>query len=64
MGLKGTDDVVERAIAAGAKPVARAIYFLKRVKDLGVGRRISLITCPNPMGEEEVESVGLEAKVY
>lgn len=63
VGLKGTDDVYAEAIELGAKPVApeRAIVFLEKLKQLGLSRRIQLVTCPGPMGEEEARAAGVPA---
>jgi predicted polyphosphate/ATP-dependent NAD kinase len=65
VGLKGTDSVIEKAIQMGAKPVAsvRAIDFLKKLKELQLEKAIHIITCPNPMGENETKSASLPAKV-
>jgi predicted polyphosphate/ATP-dependent NAD kinase len=54
VGLKGTDDVLEDAIARGAKPVApsRATEFLKRLKRNMMEESVEVITCPGIMGEE------------
>lgn len=65
VGLKGTNHVSKDAAALGAKPIApkRAIDFLKRLKDLQVTGKITLITCPDPMGNREVIKAGLKAQV-
>jgi len=65
VGLKGTDSVFEKAVEMGAKPIApeRGIEFLKKLKELGLNERIQLVTCPAPMGEEEIHSAGLEADI-
>jgi len=65
VGLKGTDGVLERAVALGAKPVAprRGVEFLKRLKELGVASKIQITTCLGSMGESEVKSAGLEAEL-
>jgi predicted polyphosphate/ATP-dependent NAD kinase len=65
VGLKGTDHVAEKAVAMHAKPVAsgRALEFLMRLKELGADTRIELVTCPSPMGEDEVRRVGMNAEV-
>lgn len=65
VGLKGTDHVSQDAAALGAKPAApaRAIDFLKRLKQLKLINRIHSITCPGIMGDDEVRMVGLEAQV-
>jgi len=58
VGLKGTDDVLERAIQLGAKPVApsRAIEFLRKLKTLELESLITMITCPGTMGEDEAKT--------
>ncbi len=63
VGLKGTDDVLERAIQMGAKPVApsRAIEFLRRLKTLELGSVITMITCPGAMGEDEAKTATFPA---
>lgn len=55
VGLKGTDNVLERAIQLGAKPVApsKAIEFLRKLKTLELKSTITMITCPGIMGEDE-----------
>jgi len=61
VGLKGTDDVLERAIQLGAKPIApsRAIEFLRKLKALE--STVSIITCPGIMGEDEARTATLPA---
>ena len=63
VGLKGTDDVLERAIQMGAKPVApsRAIEFLRKLKTLQLESTITMITCPGTMGEDEAKIVTFPA---
>jgi len=65
VGLKGTDGVLGRALALGAKPVApkRGVEFLKKLKELGVTAKLRVVTCLGSMGENEVKSVGLEAEL-
>jgi predicted polyphosphate/ATP-dependent NAD kinase len=65
IGLKGTDNVLSKALAMGATPVSpkKAVEFLKRLKELGLIERISLLTCPAVMGENEVKSAGLKAEI-
>ena len=65
VGLKGTDDVVERAIALGAKPVApqRAKEFLKKIKEYEMTAEIKIVTCPGIMGEEESREAGINVEV-
>jgi len=65
VGLKGTDNVLEEAIALGAKPVApqRAKAFLKKIKEKGIAAENKIITCPGIMGEEEAREVGINVEV-
>jgi len=65
VGLKGTDNVVNKASALGAKPVSpiRAVEFLKRLKELDLMGKIVLLTCPGVMGEDEAKLAGLKAEV-
>jgi len=65
VGLKGTDNVLEEAIALGAKPVApqRAKAFLKKIKEKGISADNKIITCPGIMGEEETREVRINAEV-
>ncbi len=66
VGLKGTDGIADKARAKGAKPIAphRALAFLQRLrKSLPNSKKITLITCPSPMGAEEISAVGLKAEV-
>ncbi|MFB0543719.1 MAG: ATP-NAD kinase family protein [Candidatus Bathyarchaeia archaeon] len=65
VGLKGTDGVLKEALRRGAKPVApgRAREFLTRLRKLSLEEELLIITCPAPMGAEEVEAAGLQAKV-
>lgn len=65
VGLKGTDHVAEKAAAMHAEPIAsgRAFEFLTRLKELGADARIELVTCPSPMGRDEVRKVKLKAEV-
>ncbi len=62
MGLKGTDGVLDRALALGAKPVApdRAIKFLKQLKASKLD--VELITCPGVMGENEAQAATIPAR--
>ncbi len=64
VGLKGTDNVSSKAAQMGAKPVspAKAVEFLKRIKELEVASKISLLTCPGVMGRDEVQTAGLKAE--
>jgi len=65
VGLKGTDGMSKDAAALGAKPVApaRAVDFLKRLKELEITTRIDLVTCPGIMGSDEVTEAGLRARI-
>jgi len=65
VGLKGTDNVLEEAIALGAKPVApqRAKAFLKKIKEKGISADNKIVTCPGIMGEEETREVRIDADV-
>ena len=63
VGLKGTDGVLNKAIALGAKPVApaRAVEFLRELKASNLA--IEMITCPNAMGENEAKAAGFPVKI-
>lgn len=65
VGLKGTDGVLEEAIARGAEPVApkRAVEFLQKLKESIAATSIEILTCPGIMGEEEAEAAGLPVQV-
>jgi len=65
VGLKGTDNVSNKAFAMGAKPVSptKAVEFLKRLKKLELTGKINLLTCPVVMGEDETKSAGLKAEI-
>ncbi len=66
VGLKGTDGVVEEAIRRGAIPVApgRAIEFLQALTPLIQGNpRMNLVVCPQQMGADVAQEVGLEHTV-
>jgi len=65
VGLKGTNGVLKEALARGAKPIAlaKAKEFLAKLKQLQLEESIGILTCPTPMGEEEVKAVGLTAKI-
>jgi len=62
VGLKGTDGVLKKAIALGAKPVApaRAIKFLGQLKATDLP--IELVTCPGVMGENQAKATSFPAK--
>lgn len=65
VGLKGTDNVLQQARELGASPIApsRAIEFLNALKRIHPSPPIKLVTCPRPMGEDEVNKVGLETEI-
>ncbi len=66
VGLKGTNGVLNEAIARGAKPVAprRAREFLKRLKENITEVPTEILTCPSIMGEEEAKKAGLPFEVF
>lgn len=65
VGLKGSDgrEVVERAVALGARPHAheRAVRSLKVMAALR--DRIELFTCADPMGESAAREAGFEPRI-
>ena len=65
VGLKGTDgkETLKKALGLGAKPIApeRAVEALKGLYP--VKEKISLITYPHEMGEDEAKKAGLAPKV-
>jgi predicted polyphosphate/ATP-dependent NAD kinase len=65
VGLKGTDGVLEEALARGAKPITpkRAAEFLQKLKENVNEARIEVFTCPKNMGEEEAREVGFPVQV-
>jgi predicted polyphosphate/ATP-dependent NAD kinase len=65
VGLKGTDDVVKKAIRRGAEPIApkRATEFLQKLKDNMTGRSFEILTCPRIMGENEARTAGIPVKI-
>jgi len=65
IGLKGTDNVVKNAVKMGAKPIAstRAREFLKSLKNVDFKDELKIVTCPFPMGEEEVKDAGFSAEI-
>ena len=65
VGLKGTNGVLEEAIAKGAKPIApkRAVEFLKRLKKNMMEVTVNVLTCPGIMGEEEAEATSVPVQV-
>jgi predicted polyphosphate/ATP-dependent NAD kinase len=58
VGLKGTDGVLEEAIAKGARPIApkRATEFLQKLKESTAKTAIEVWTCPGIMGEKEARA--------
>jgi len=65
VGLKGTDNVANKAFAMGAKPVSpvKAAEFLSQLKELELTRKIDLLTCPGVMGADGAESAGLKTEI-
>jgi len=65
VGLKGTDNILEKAVKLGAKPVAakRGIRFLKQIGKLGLERELEFVTCPKTMGEQVMKSAGLNYSI-
>jgi predicted polyphosphate/ATP-dependent NAD kinase len=65
VGLKGTDGVLEEALARGAKPVApqRALEFMQKLKESFEDREIKILTCSGIMGAEEAMSAGFLVQI-
>jgi predicted polyphosphate/ATP-dependent NAD kinase len=65
VGLKGTDNILQEAIARGAEPISpkRATEFLKKLKQNKDGTRIGIFTCPGNMGQTEAMDASLPAKL-
>lgn len=65
VGLKGTDGVLEEALARGAKPVApkRAVEFLRKLKENLNEAKIEVLACKGKMGEEEAREAGFPVQV-
>jgi predicted polyphosphate/ATP-dependent NAD kinase len=65
VGLKGTDNVLDEALARGAEPIApkRAKEFLQRLKQNKTETRIEILTCPGIMGEEETKNASFPAQL-
>ncbi|MEM3735271.1 MAG: ATP-NAD kinase family protein [Candidatus Bathyarchaeia archaeon] len=65
VGLKGTDGVLEEAIARGAKPVSpkRAVEFLQELKENTHGNFIKIITCPGVMGAKEAKEASVHVEI-
>lgn len=64
VGLKGTDNVLDEALAKGAKPIApaRATEFLQKLKQNANNVEIEMLTCPRIMGEEEAKIADFPVK--
>ena len=64
VGLKGTDEVLNEAIARGAKPVApkRATEFLQKLKR-NLDDKIEVLTCIGIMGAEEARAASLPIQI-
>lgn len=65
VGLKGTNHMLGQAVALGAKPVspAKAIEFLKKLKQFELTRKTDFLTCPSVMGQNEMRAAGLKAEI-
>jgi len=65
VGLKGTDDILDKAIQLGAKPVApsRAVEFLRKLKTLELESVVIMMTCSGAMGEDEAETATFPATI-
>jgi len=65
VGLKGTDGVLERAIERGAQPIApaRAIEFLRRLRENAGNLQVEILSCPGVMGANEADTAGMPVKV-
>lgn len=65
VGLKGTDDVLNEAIAKGATPVAptRAAEFLKKLKQNLTTEAIEVLSCPGIMGENEAKDASFQVRL-
>ena len=66
VGLKGTDDVVGKAVELGAQPVAplRALLALREIQRRLLEQTpllaLQWITCPNSMGAETLVAAGVK----
>ncbi len=65
VGLKGTDGVLQEAIARGALPVApqRAAEFLNELKQQIGDYKFNFLSCPEVMGAIEVKKAGFPIQV-
>jgi predicted polyphosphate/ATP-dependent NAD kinase len=65
VGLKGTDNVLNEAIARGAEPIApkRATEFLQKLKQNKAETRIEILTCPGIMGQKETRNASFPAQL-
>jgi len=65
VGLKGTDHILNEAVARGAEPVspARATEFLKRLRANMTDSSITILTCPGIMGENEAKTAQIPVQV-
>jgi predicted polyphosphate/ATP-dependent NAD kinase len=65
VGLKGTDGVLNEAIARGAKPIAprRAVEFMQKLKGSLENEKIEVLTCAGIMGAEEVRASGFPVQI-
>jgi predicted polyphosphate/ATP-dependent NAD kinase len=70
VGLKGTDGVVEKAIALGAVPVSgdKALQVLARLMEIkssySLGLPLRFITCSGSMGEDYLSAAGFKGGEY
>ena len=63
VGLKGTDDVVDKAVKLGAHPIARlkAEEMLHEFSAVSVNHHdVVWVTCDDDMGKNELEAVGIK----
>ncbi len=66
VGLKGTDGMVEEAQRLGAEPIAskRAAQFLQALLRIHPAiTEVEWVTCPDPMGAQELLKVGITPEV-
>jgi predicted polyphosphate/ATP-dependent NAD kinase len=65
VGLKGTDDVVDKAVKLGAHPIARlkAEEMLLEFSAVSVNHHdVVWVTCDGDMGKNELDTVGIKNK--